>query len=150
MLITSDAREAERQALLSTKRVCGQRALGRVHEQQHAVHQAQRALDLAAEVGVAGRVDDVDLRARGSVTAVFLAMMVMPFSRSRSFESITRSMTLVRAEDARLAEHEVDEGGLAVVDVGHDGHVPNLLTIDHGERGARYFFSSRNVKGRAL
>ena len=40
-----------------------QRPLARVDEQQHAVDHRQPALDLAAEVGVAGRVDDVDLHA---------------------------------------------------------------------------------------
>ena len=41
-----------------------QRALGGVDEQHHAVDHRQPALDLAAEVGVAGRVDDVDLHRR--------------------------------------------------------------------------------------
>ena len=37
-----------------------QRALARVDEQHHAIDHRQAALDLAAEVGVAGGVDDVD------------------------------------------------------------------------------------------
>ena len=37
-----------------------QRALARVDEQDDAVDHRQAALDLAAEVGVAGGVDDVD------------------------------------------------------------------------------------------
>ena len=37
------------------------RPFGRVDEQEHAVRHRQHALDLAAEVGVAGRVDQVDL-----------------------------------------------------------------------------------------
>ena len=41
----------------------GQRALGRVDQQQDAVDHGQGPLDLAAEVGVAGRVDQVDLDA---------------------------------------------------------------------------------------
>ena len=41
----------------------GHGALKSVDEQQRAVGQAQHALDLAAEVGVAGRIDDVDLHA---------------------------------------------------------------------------------------
>ena len=41
-----------------------QRALARVDEQQHAVDHRQTALDLPAEVGMARRVDDVDLDAR--------------------------------------------------------------------------------------
>ena len=60
----------------------------------------------------------------------------MPFSRSRSFESITRSTTvLVVAEDAALPEHGVHERGLAVVDVGDDGDVAQVLA--HGEAGVR-------------
>ena len=37
-----------------------ERTLGGVDEQQRAVHDVQRPLDLTAEVGVAGRVHDVD------------------------------------------------------------------------------------------
>ena len=36
-------------------------AFGGIDQQQHAVHHVHHALDLAAEIGVAGRVDDVDL-----------------------------------------------------------------------------------------
>ena len=46
----------------------GQRALGRVDEQQHAVDHRERPLDLTAEVRVAGRVDDVDLDAAPAAT----------------------------------------------------------------------------------
>jgi hypothetical protein len=38
-------------------------AFGRVDQQQHALHHLQHALDLAAEIGVARRVDDVELDA---------------------------------------------------------------------------------------
>ena len=37
-----------------------QRTLGRVHEQHDAVHHRQRPLHLAAEIGVAGRVHDIN------------------------------------------------------------------------------------------
>ncbi len=40
-----------------------QRAFGRIHQQHHAVDHLERALHLAAKVGVAGRIDDVDLAA---------------------------------------------------------------------------------------
>ena len=61
------------------------------------------------------------------VTAVFLARIVMPFSRSRSIESMTRSVISARAWNApRLPQHGVDEGGLAVVDVGDDGDVAEV------------------------
>ena len=38
----------------------GQRPLGGIHEEQHTVDHRQPALHLATEVGVPGRVDDVD------------------------------------------------------------------------------------------
>ena len=51
----------------------------------------------------------------------------MPFSRSRSPESMTRSTTAwLDAEGAGLAEHRVDEGGLAVVDVRDDGDIAEV------------------------
>ena len=61
---------------------------------------------------------------------VILARMVMPRSRSRSFESITRSIDgFVVAEDAALLEHGVDQRGLAVVDVRDDGDIANVVSI---------------------
>ena len=45
--------------------------------------------------------------------------------------------SLVGAEDAALAEHGVDEGGLAVVDVGDDGDVADGA----GHGGAVLFLS---------
>ena len=44
---------------------------------------------------------------------------------------------LVRGEGARLAQHRVDQGGLAVVDVGDDRYVPPLRHDGHG-RGFRF------------
>jgi hypothetical protein len=65
-----------------------------VDQQDAAVHHAEDALHLAAEVGVAGRVDDVDARLAGLAVPeheVHLARMVMPRSRSWSLESMARS-----------------------------------------------------------
>ena len=126
-----DRGQAEGEALAEHEAGLRQRPLGGVDQQQDAVDEAQPALDLAAEVGVARGVDDVDL-VPPKVTAVFLARMVMPFSRSRSLrvhDPIGHG--LVDAEDPRLPQHEIDEGGLPVVDVGDDGDVAELETIDH-------------------
>ena len=54
----------------------------------------------------------------------------MPFSRSRSPESMTRSATLlVRGEGAGLPEHRVDQRGLAVVDVRDDRDVAQVGAV---------------------
>ena len=65
-------------------------------------------------------------------TAVFLARMVMPFSRSRSPESIDPVGQLLVGPEAPSAQQCVDERRLAVVDVGHDGHVPDVIAVSMG------------------
>ena len=103
-----------------------QRALGGVDEQEHAVDHREAPLDLAAEVGVAGRVDDVDLH------AVVVDGGVLGQDRDALLALEVHGVhdpvgdLLVGAEGPGLAEHGVDEGGLAVVDVGHDGHVAEV------------------------
>ena len=60
----------------------------------------------------------------------------MPFSRSRSIESMTRSRdVLVLAERAGLPEHRVDERRLAVVDVRDDRDVAQVVAA--GEMSVR-------------
>ena len=56
-----DRRQPRLQRLLEHEAGLGQRAFGGVDQQEHPVDQRQRALDLGAEVGVAGGVDDVDV-----------------------------------------------------------------------------------------
>jgi hypothetical protein len=99
------------------------RALDRVDQEQHAVHHRQHALDLAAEVGVAGGIDDVDVRAAVADGAVLgedgdaaLALEVI-----RVHDPLLH--VLVRGEGARLLQQLVDQRGLAVVDVGNDRDV---------------------------
>jgi hypothetical protein len=107
------------------------RPLGGVDEQKRAVGHHQRALDLAAEVGVTGRIDDVDL-----VAAVAKARVLgedgdpaLPLEVARVHDPLGH--LLVVAERPALPEHEVDERGLAMVDVGDDGDVAQIRA-SHG------------------
>ena len=59
-------------------------------------------------------------------TAQFFDRIVMPRSFSRSFGiHHARVDVLVVAESAGLAQQLVDQGGLAVIDVGDDGDIAN-------------------------
>ena len=115
-----------------------QRPLRRVDEEHDAVDHRQAALDLATEVGVTGGVDDVDrhvavgelLRRRTAVVHrgvlredgdALLALEV-----AGVHDPVGDALGLVRGERARLVEHRVDQRGLAVVDVRHDGDVPQV------------------------
>ena len=94
-----DHREPRLERLAQHEARLRQRTLARVDEEEHAVDHRDPALHLAAEVGMAGRVDDVDLRLPVA-HAVFFARIVMPFSRSRSPVSRTRSATSWFARNA--------------------------------------------------
>ena len=102
------------------------RPFGGVDQHDRAVDHRQDSLDLAAEIGMAGRVDDIDpdvlphhRRRLGENGDAALALEVVrihdPFGDA-----------LVVAERARLLQEPVDEGRLAVVDMGDDGDVAKL------------------------
>ena len=126
-----DDRQVALERLAQDEARLRQRPLGRVDEQQHAVDHEQAPLDLTAEVGVARRVDDVDLRALvpdarvlGEDRDALLALEVVGVH-----DALVD--VLVLAEGAGLPQHGVDEGRLAVVDVGDDGDVAELGADGH-------------------
>ena len=135
-----DRLEAHRERLLGHEARLRHRAVHRVDQDQYRVDHRQHALDLAAEVGVARGVDDVD--------AVFLAVGRLPADRgvlgkdrdaAFLFQVVAVHHPLggdrALAEGAGLLEQLVDEGGFAVVDVGDDGDVAELFD-GHGMRRA--------------
>ena len=110
-----------------------QRALARVNEQHNAVNHREAALDLTTEVGVAGGVDHVDRD--GAVCCVSTVVRdrgVLREDRDALFAlevvRVHRTLFEVRVcvERSRLAQHRLDERGLAVVDVSHDCHIANV------------------------
>ncbi len=126
-----DRRQPGFQRLLEHEARLGQRALGGVDQQEHPVDQRQRPLDLGAEVGVAGGVHDVDVdvlvvdgRVLGHDGDALLALQV-----HRVHDSLGDGLIL--AEEPRLPEHGVDQGGLAVVDVGDDRNVTDAVALLH-------------------
>jgi hypothetical protein len=99
------------------------RPFGGVHQQHGAVDHVEDALDLAAEIGVAGGVDDVDAhvvpghrRDLGENGDAALALDLVGIHRAVGD-------ALLLAESARLGEKPVDQRRLAVVDMGNDGNI---------------------------
>ena len=131
-----DHRQVVRHRLLQDVAGLRQRALRRVHQQQHRVDHVQAALDLAAEVGMTGGVDDVEVDAvvlhrglLGQDRDALLALQVAGVHDALHDD-------LVDAEGAGLAEHRVHERGLAVVHVGHDRHVADVVASGGGAAAA--------------
>src|SRR5690606_28069190 len=118
-----DGLQAQGQRLARDEAGLGHRAFDGIDQQQHAVHHGQHALDLAAEVGVARGVDDVDVRAFVFDGAVLGqdgdAALALDVARIHD----PLGHLLVVAEGAGLPQQLVDESGFAMVHVGNDGHV---------------------------
>jgi len=118
-----DGLQALRQGLARDEACLRHRSFDRIDEQQHTVHHRQYPLNFAAEVGVAGRIDDVDARA-AILDGAVLARMVMPRSRSMSLESMMRSP--IRSWAAKVPDwfnRQSTSVVLPVVDVRDDGDV---------------------------
>ena len=103
-----------------------QRSLGGIDQHQRAVHHVEDALDLAAEIGVARRIDDVDARVLpqdrgrlGEDRDAALALQIVRIHRPLD-------LALVVAIGAGLLQQPVDQRGLAMVDVGDDRHVAEI------------------------
>ena len=122
-----DHREPGLEGLAQDEAGLGQGPFGGVDQQQHPVDHGQAPLHLAAEVGVPGGVDDGDLgrpvlhgRVLGQDGDALFALEV-----ARVEDAVGE--LLVRSEGSRLTEHSVDQRGLAVVNVGHDRHVAQVV-----------------------
>ena len=126
-----DRRQPGLERLLQDEARLRQRPFRGIDEQQHAVDERERALDLGAEVGVPRRVDDVD------VDVAIVHGRVLGHDRDALFTLEVHRVHhplgdgLVLAEEPGLPEHGVDEGRLAVVDVGDDGDVSNRIALLH-------------------
>ena len=127
-----DHRQMRGQRLAQHEAGLGQRALGRVDEQQHAVDHGQPALDLATEVGVARGVDDVDDR-HAAVGVVPVDGGVLRQDGDALFllqvtgvhQALDGIVTAV-GQGTGLPQHRVDQGRLPVVDVRDDGDIPKI------------------------
>ena len=131
-----DHRQVRGQRLAQHEPGLRQRALGRVDQQQHAVDHGQAALHLAAEVGVARGVDDVDDR-HAAVGVMTVHGGVLGQDRDALFPlqitGIEQSLDGVVASMGQrtgLPQHRVDQGRLAMVDVGHDRDIPEIHAGD--------------------
>ena len=123
--------KAELEGLAEHELGLGHNALFGIHQQQAAIHHAKDTLHLAAEVGVAGGVDDVDAG---------LTRRAIPKDTGALGQNGNAALTLlvvgvhgplngcfVGSEYPRLRQKLVDQRGFAVVNVRDDGDVTHGL-----------------------
>ena len=126
-----DDRQPGLEGLAQHESRLGPGTVRRVDEQHRAVDHREGPLDLAAEVGVAGGVDDVQPPSpepeggllgedRDALLALEVEGVEDPVDDGR-----------VGIEGTGLAEHRVDERRLTVIDVGDDRHVTQFVLRPH-------------------
>ena len=115
------------QSLLEHEASLRQGTFTGVDQQQNAVDHRERAFDLAAEVGMARSIDDINSDRAPGNRGIFgqngdatLAL------QGKGIEHPLHHL-FVSAEDSRLAEQGVHEGGLAVVNVGDNCQVSDIV-----------------------
>ena len=130
-----DRTQAEGKRLLGDEAGLRHRTFHCVHQQQHAVHHAQHALHLAAKIGVARGIDDIDMHP----FVIHRTVLRQNGDAALFFQVVTVHHALgdmlVGGEHAGLAEQLVHQRGLAVVDVGDDGDIAEFA--GHGNSLAR-------------
>ena len=121
-----DGAKAQIERLAGDELGLGHGALGRVDEEQNAVDHGENALHLAAEIGMARRVDDVEPGAAIFHRRAFGENGDAPFALQIARVQGALRHLLVVADGAGLAQQAVHQRGLAVIHMGDDGEVPQI------------------------
>ena len=122
---------AQLQGLLQHEAGLGHGALGSVHQQDNAVDHFEDSLHLAAKVGVARGIHDVDF----IIFIVYGSVLgqngnaALPLQVTGVHNPLYGS--LIFPIDAALLQHFVNQGGLAVVNVGDDGNISDFVLRCH-------------------
>ena len=119
----------QRQRALQHEAGLGHGPLCGIHQQDDTVYHLEDPLHLTAEVGVSGGVHHVDLgvlvmhgRVFGQNGNASLALQITGVHHAVLY-------CLILAVDTALAEHLVHQRGLAVVNVGDNGYVTQIVSF---------------------
>src|SRR5687768_9794316 len=142
-LVYDDNRSAsELERLTQDESRLRHRSVESVDDEQHSVHHPKSALHLAAEIRMPRRINDVDLGAFPPHRSVLCEDGYSALALQGIGVHHAVHHDLIFAERSCLAQHLVDERGLAVVDVGDDGDVSDLLRGLHSTEANRAEYPS--------
>ena len=122
---------AQLQGLLQHEAGLGHGALGSVYQQDNAVDHLQDPLYLAAKVGVARSIHNVDLVIFIVYGSVFCQNGDAPLPLQIAGVHDPIHSGLIFPIDAALLQHFVNQGGLTVVNVGDDGNISDFVLRCH-------------------
>jgi hypothetical protein len=101
-------------------------AFGGVDQHDGTIHHIQNTLNLAAEIRVPGRIDNVDARVLPQYGGHFRQDRYSAFPLEIVRVHRPLGDPLVVAERARLPQKNVDHGGFSVIDVGDNSNIAKL------------------------
>ncbi len=132
LIDTDNDRQIEVHCLGEDKACLGHRSLKRIDDQDGAVDHLQNALDFAAKIRMTGRVDDIDFDAvvvDGSILGKY-GDAALPLDGIGVHDAVL--YFLICAEHTALTKQSVHQGRLAMVDMGDNGNVTDILScFDH-------------------
>src|SRR5574337_1024714 len=104
----------------------------RIDQNQYTVHHPERAFHFTAEIGMAWSIDNVDFYPVIDDAGVLGPDRdpTLPFLVHRVHDAFAHIVDL--AMDVSLAEHRIDQGRFAVIDVGDNGDIPNITATVMG------------------
>ena len=105
----------------------GHGAVHGIHQQQAAVGHVHHPFHLAAEISMARRVDDVDANAVEGNRGIFGQDRDAPLPLQRVGVHDQLTDLLVVAEHFALFQQRINQRCLAVIDVGYDGQIADIV-----------------------
>ena len=121
----NDGLETKCQRLPRDKPGLGHRPLRRVDEQKNTVHHAKDALNLAAEIGMSGRVHQIDLGIAPPQRGILADYGDAPLPLEWVGVHHALRHLFVGPEHACLPEHLIHQRGLAVIHMRNDRDITN-------------------------
>ncbi len=133
----NDRLEIQLERFFQDKLCPGKGSFSSINEKQYAVDHLESSFYFTGEVGVPGRVDDVDFE---GLTACRVLIEHCGILREDGDAALALELVrvhdafddfLVLAEGASLAKHIIHQRRLAVIDVSDDGDVADVVSSFH-------------------
>src|SRR5207237_265210 len=101
----------------------------RIDEQDTAISHVQNALNLTTEVGMSRSINNIDLNATIDDSSIFSENSNTPLTFLIVGIHDQFAHLLILAEDVALFEESIDQRGFAVIDVGNNSNIADIVAL---------------------
>ena len=121
--------EIELEGLFQDEPGLGQRPFRGIDEEQHAIHHLERPFHLPAEIGMARRIDNIDLDPLVFDRRILCHDRNAPLPLQVDIVHHPVLDLFVQTENARLPEQAIDDRGLSMIHMGDQGNVSQIFAF---------------------